>query len=147
MMTNLLLEEIPMYRSDAMKQYKENSVYTMRPEELTLTLYNGLVKFLMKAELGLFEKNIKMTNDNLFKAEDILYEFVVTLDMDYEVSNGLALLYDYMIRRIREANVNKNIEMVREVLGFAKDLRDTWQDAMKIARNVESTQELVRVKV
>ena len=136
-----------MYRSDAMKQYKENSVYTMRPEELTLTLYNGLVKFLMKAELGLFEKNIKMTNDNLFKAEDILYEFVVTLDMDYEVSNGLALLYDYMIRRIREANVNKNIEMVREVLGFAKDLRDTWQDAMKIARNVESTQELVRVKV
>ncbi len=146
-MTNLLLEEIPMYRSDAMKQYKENSVYTMRPEELTLTLYNGLVKFLMKAELGLFEKNIKMTNDNLFKAEDILYEFVVTLDMDYEVSNGLALLYDYMIRRIREANVNKNIEMVREVLGFAKDLRDTWQDAMKIARNVESTQELVRVKV
>jgi flagellar secretion chaperone FliS len=145
-MTNLLLEEIIMYQSDATKQYKENSVYTMRAEELTLALYNGLVKFLMKAELGLTEKDLEMANNNLFKAEDILYEFVLTLNMEYEVSNGLAILYDYMIRRIREANVGKDIEIVREVLGFAKELRDTWQDAMKIARHVNVKPELAHAK-
>ena len=123
-----------MYQSDVADKYKQNSVQTMRPEELTLTLYNGLVKNLMKAELALTENDIEITNNSLVKAQDILYEFVITLDMQYEVANGLALLYDYMINRVAEANIKKDVEIVREVLKFAQDLRDTWQEAMKLSK-------------
>jgi flagellar biosynthetic protein FliS len=34
----------------AYNQYKQNSVFTSTPEELTLMLYNGLIKFIMQAQ-------------------------------------------------------------------------------------------------
>lgn len=127
-----------MFQNDASKQYKENSLYTMSPEELTLMLYNGLIKFLMKAEEALIEKRIESANSNLIRAQDIVSEFIASLDMNYEVSTGLMLMYDYMSRRLREANVKKNVEMVNEVMEYAKELRDAWQAAMKIAKTDSS---------
>jgi flagellar protein FliS len=123
-----------MFQNDVSRQYKENSIYTMSPEELTLMLYNGLIKFLMKAEEAINEKKFDSASVNIIRAEDIINEFMITLDMKYDVSKGLMLMYDYMYRRLVEANLKKNCEMVVEVIEYAKELRDTWQAAMKIAK-------------
>ena len=40
-------------------QYKENSINTAQPEELTLMLYNGLVKFIMKSQYAISKKICK----------------------------------------------------------------------------------------
>lgn len=135
-----------MYQNDASKQYKENSVYTMSPEELTLMLFNGLIKFLMKAESALIEKDYEGSNNNLLRAQDIINEFVVTLDMQYEVSNGMALMYDYMLRRLVEANVKKESSIINEVIGYAKELRDAWGTAMKTAKSDQSYRNLREAK-
>jgi flagellar protein FliS len=115
-------------------QYKENSVNTASPEELTLMLYNGLVKFIMMAIHEVEGKNIEKANVAITKAERIIVEFQATLDLKYEVSENLDLMYDYMYRRLTEANIQKDKEILEEVLEFSKDLRDTWAKAMKIAR-------------
>ena len=57
-----------------------------------------------------------------------------TLDMNYEISSSLNSIYDYMLRRLIDANVAKDKEILDEVLGFAKILRDTWEQAMKISK-------------
>jgi flagellar protein FliS len=54
--------------------------------------------------------------------------------MKYEISQSLALLYDYMYRRLIDANIKKDKDILEEVLGFAKELRDTWAQAMKLAK-------------
>lgn len=123
-----------MTQYNAYNQYKENSVYTASPEELTLMLYNGLIKFIMMAKTGITEKNIEKTHTSIIRAQDILTEFQNTLDMKYEVSNGLMQLYDYMKGRLINANIEKDISILDEVLQFAKELRDTWSQAMKIAK-------------
>jgi len=41
---------------------------------------------------------------------------------------------NYMYRRLVDANIKKDGAIVEEVLGFAKELRDTWEQAMKIAK-------------
>lgn len=115
-------------------QYKENTVYTATNEELTLMLYNGLVKFLMQAQMALNENNIEKSNTAIIKAQDIVAEFRGTLDMSYEISEQLDLLYDYMYRQLLEANIKKEVSIVEEVLVMAKELRNTWEHAMKIAR-------------
>ena len=115
-------------------QYKENSVYTASPEELTLMLYNGLVKFIMKAQYAISKKDMQAAHDNIIKSQNIIQEFMATVDKSYEVSTGLLLMYDYMFRRLIEANVQKSAEILEEVLGFAKQLRDTWEQAMKLAK-------------
>jgi len=119
---------------NAYNQYKENSIYTASPEELTLMLYNGLVKFIMRGIDSIEKKHIEDANTNIIKAQNIVSEFMNTLDMNYEISASLNSIYDYMLRRLVDANVTKNKEILEEVLGFARTLRDTWEQAMKIAK-------------
>ncbi|MGI6123072.1 MAG: flagellar export chaperone FliS [Acetivibrionales bacterium] len=119
---------------NAYNQYKENSIFTASPEELTLMLYNGLVKFIMRGIDSIEKKNIPEANTNIIKAQNIVSEFMNTLDMNYEISGSLNSIYDYMLRRLIDANVAKDAEILDEVLGFAKVLRDTWEQAMKISK-------------
>lgn len=116
-------------------QYKENSVNTAQPEELTLMLYNGLIKFIMKAQYCISKNDIPKAHENIIKAQNIVLEFMSTLDRKYEISESLMLLYDYMNRRLIEANLHKDINILNEVLDFSKQLRDTWEQAMKIAKS------------
>ena len=121
--------------NNAYDQYKENSIYTASPEELTFMLYNGLVKFLMQAQMGMNEKNIEKTNNCIIKAQNIINEFRCTLDMKYDVSKQLDKIYEYMNSRLLDANLKKDVDIIEEVLGFARELRNTWEQAMKIAKS------------
>ena len=123
----------------AYQQYKENSVYTSTPEELTFMLYNGLVRFIMQAGLAIEEKDIQKVNNSIIRAQDIVSYLQSTLDMKYDISKNLASIYEYMHRRLLEANVSKDKDILDEVLGFAKDLRDTWAQAMKLAKQQGNT--------
>ncbi|MFZ5988616.1 MAG: flagellar export chaperone FliS [Bacillota bacterium] len=125
--------------NNAYDQYKENSIYTASPEELTLMLYNGLVKFLMQAQMAINEKNIEKANTSIIKAQNIITEFRCTLDMKYDIAHQLELIYDYMYRRLIDANIKKESAIIEEVLGLAKELRDTWEQAMKIAKQQQNT--------
>ena len=116
-------------------QYKENSVLTAQPEELTLMLYNGLVKFIMKAQQALSKKDLEGAHNNIIKSQNIVVELISSLDKSYEISNGLLLLYDYMYRRLVEANIQKSAEILDEVLDLSKQLRDTWEQAMKLYKH------------
>lgn len=122
-------------------QYKENSINTSTPEELTLMLFNGLVKFLMQAQSAIDAKNIEKSNNSIIRAQAIVKEFQATLDMNYEVSEYLDSIYDYMYRRLVEANLKKDSSLVVEILGYAKDLRDAWAQAMKTAKHQVPTAE------
>lgn len=118
----------------AYSQYKENSIYTSSPEELTFALYNGLVRFIMQAQLAIDEKNIEKACNSIVRAQDIIMYFRETLDMKYEVSAGLDAIYEYLYNRLVTANMTKDKMILDEVLGFAKELRDTWAQAMKLAK-------------
>lgn len=115
-------------------QYVENSIYTASHEELTLMLYNGLVKFIMIAQNAMEQNNVEKANANIIRAQDIISEFRATLDMKYEISKSLDSIYEYMNRRLVDANVKKDKQILEEVLGYARELRDTWNQAMKTAR-------------
>ncbi|MDF2523099.1 MAG: flagellar protein FliS [Clostridiales bacterium] len=128
----------------AYSQYKENSIYTSSPEELTLMLYNGLVKFIMQAQKAIEDRDIGKANNSNIRAQDIVLHFQSTLDMKFELSQGLAILYDYMYRRLVEANTKKDTVILNEVLDLAKDLRDTWVQAMKLAKHPPKSQPLVK---
>jgi len=127
----------------AYDQYKENSIYTSSPEELTLMLYNGLVKFVMQARHAIDNKDIEKAHNSIIRAEDIVVYLQSTLDMKYEISQSLMLLYDYIYRQLVNANIKKSGEILDEVLEFAKELRDTWSQAMKLAKRSGKMQDVV----
>jgi len=118
----------------AQNAYKQNSVTTASPGELTLMLYNGCLKFLNKAKLAIQDKNIQDKNTNLIKAQAIISELMATLNMDIEVSKNMLALYEYMNRRLVEANIQNDISIIEEVEGLVTEFRDTWKEVIRINR-------------
>lgn len=114
--------------------YKTNSVTTATPQELTLLLYNGCLKFIKLAERAIEEKNIESRHENLLKAQNIIHEFMVTLNMDIPVSKNLLQMYDYILRRLVDANTKNDLAALKEAESFVLELRDTWKEAMKLTK-------------
>lgn len=111
-------------------QYQQNSVMTATPEELTLMLYNGAIKFVNIAKLSIENKDIKKAHEALIRAQDIIIELNATLNMDYEISKNLRSLYEFILDRLVDANIKKEIEPLDEVLELLTELRDTWKEVI-----------------
>jgi flagellar protein FliS len=95
-------------------------------------LYEGAIRFLERA-LGGFkledpaEFNQTISN-NILRAQDIIFELNVTLNIQEggELAMTLRQLYDYLGRKLTEANLQKVIEPLQEVLKRLSVLRDAW---------------------
>lgn len=120
------------------KQYKEayleNIVFTASPEKLTLMLYSHLVMLVGKAQAGLEEKDLNKSHNNIVKAKKIIINLENTLDRKYKIADDLLAIYEYMYRRLTEANLKKDWHILEEILSYAIELRDTWAEAVKIAK-------------
>lgn len=51
--------------------------------------------------------------------------------MDYPVSEDFEKIYGYLGRRLTEANVKKDKEILEEVNGHLHSMRDTWKQVME----------------
>lgn len=120
---------------NAAAAYQGNKINTSTPADLTLMLYEGAIKFCNIAIVGIEGKDITKANLNIVKAEKIITELRATLDFKYPVAKEFDLVYDYVYRRLVEANISKDKEIIEEVLEHIRGMRDTWKEVMKIARS------------
>jgi len=114
--------------------YQNNAVTTANPQELTLMLYDGALKFTRLAKLAIEQGNPDLKNTNIQKAQAIFQEMRLTLNKDIAISANLDSLYEYIWRRLLDANVKNDTTILDEVLDFMTELRDTWKEAMKLAK-------------
>ena len=115
-------------------QYKQNNVMLASPEELTLMLYNGGIKFTNQAMYAIDEKNIAKAHEAIMRVREVIMELNFTLDMKYEISGQLRSLYNYIITLLTEANIRKEKVYLQEALELITELRDTWKEAMALAK-------------
>src|SRR5438045_203908 len=120
--------------SNPYHSYQQNSINTVSPGELTLMLYNGCLKCIHIAKATISEENIEVKNTNIQKAQKIIQELMVTLNQDLEVSKSMLPLYDYLYRRLVEANIKSDAAILAEVEEFVTDFRDTWKQVIQINR-------------
>lgn len=116
---------------NAAMAYKNNAIQTASPAELTLMLYEGAIKFANIAILAIENDDIQKAHDNIVKTENIIMEFRSTLDRKYPVWEDFERVYDYIYRRLVEANIKKDKEILEEALGYIREMRDTWKEVMK----------------
>lgn len=114
--------------------YKGNSIKTATPAELTLMLYEGAIKFCNIALMAVEKDDIEKVNLNIIKAERIINELRASLDFAYPVANQFEMVYEYIYKRLIEANIKKDTEILEEALGYIREMRDTWKDVMKQAK-------------
>ena len=114
--------------------YQKNKVMTASPAELTLMLYEGAIKFINVAIMGIDQKNIEKAHNNIVKATRIIEEFRNSLDFKYPVAKDFDVVYEYILRRPVEANVHKDNEILEECLTHLRSMRDTWKEVMQTGR-------------
>ena len=119
--------------NNAYSQYANNRILTASPAELTLMLYEGAIKFCNIAIMAIENKDIEKAHTNIMKAQRIIEEFQLTLDFKYEIANDFNNVYNYLMQRLREANLTKDKEILEEVNNHLRVMRDTWKEVMKLA--------------
>lgn len=114
----------------ALNRYKQNSVTTATPEELTLMLYEGAIRFMNIAKYSIENKNLERAHSSLMRAQDIIMELNYSLDMNYEISKEYRMLYDFVISNLVDANISKDIKFIEDAATIVSELRDTWKEVM-----------------
>ena len=113
-------------------QYNQNKILTASPAELTLMLYDGAIKFCNIAIMGVEQNDIQKAHNNIMKVQKIIEEFQLTLNFKYEIANDFNNVYNYLIRRLREANMTKDKAILEEVDEHLHTMRDTWKEVMRL---------------
>ena len=112
-------------------QYNTSRILTASPAELTLMLYEGAIKFCNIAIIAIEHKDMEKAHINIVKAENIIEEFRSTLDRSIKVSEDFDRVYVYLLDRLFTANVEKNTEVLEEVVVHLRSMRDTWKQVME----------------
>ncbi len=119
------------------QSYRKIAAQTASPAQLVLMLYEGAISFLERSLTGFEFKDpakINMTiNNNILRAQAIIYEMNARLDMEKggEVSANFRRLYNYFYSRLQEANLKKKPEPINEVLMRLRVLRDSWAQMLQ----------------
>lgn len=114
--------------------YQRNKILTASPAELTLMLYEGAIKFLNMAIMGIEKGDIEKAHVNIMKTQRIVEEFRATLNFKYPVAKEFDNVYEYVLRRLVEANIKKDTEILEECLAHMRTMRDTWKEVMKSSK-------------
>ncbi len=118
-------------QQNAYAQYKNNKIMSASGPELTLMLYDGAIKFLNVAEYAIEKSDIQKAHTNIIKTEKIIEYLRNTLDMKYPVAQDFENMYSYISRRLVEANLSKDKDIVTEINGHMHAIRDNWVEVMK----------------
>lgn len=117
---------------NAAQLYQHNSVQTASPAKLILMLYDGCIKFCNVALEAIEQNDLEKANINIQKAQKIITQLRMDLDMKYPVAQEFDVVYDYIYRRLVESNIQKNAEILQEALKHIRTMRDTWIEVMKV---------------
>ncbi|MFS8544380.1 MAG: flagellar export chaperone FliS [Limnochordales bacterium] len=116
------------YAKQAAQQYRATQVQTANPVNLVVMLYDGAIRFVRQGIAAIEQAKVEEAHRNLIRAQDILAELERALDPRAgEIAANLEQLYDYMQRRLMEANLRKDAAPLQEVIGLLTELRDAWQ--------------------
>ncbi|MBU0567452.1 flagellar export chaperone FliS [bacterium] len=114
------------------EQYRKAGISTASSGRLILMLYDGAVRFLKEAKNGLSEKKLDVANNNIIKAQNILTELMLSLNMDVgEIAQNLYSLYDFMNRELIKANAKKDEKPIDNVIKMLVELRSAWEVAVR----------------
>lgn len=111
-------------------RYKQTEIRTANQGKLIVMMYDGAIKFLNIALENITDvKNYEQVNNSIIRAQDIITELLLSLNLTDggEVAKNLFNLYMYFKKKLLEANIHKNAVAVKEVIVHLKDMREAWE--------------------
>jgi hypothetical protein len=131
------------YNANMLTAYKNTSIKTASQGTLILMLYDeGIKKIEATIRLVDVEKlapsSIEKINNNIIKTQEIITELMASLNTEKggQIANNLMAIYSFFYQQLLQANIKKDVTILKDILNMMKDLRSAWQDVV----NSEETQ-------
>ena len=117
-------------RQSGVEAYKSTEINTANQGKLIVMLYDGAIRFLNISIDHMNPKTYDVVNTNIIKAQDIITELMLSLNMEEggEIAQNLFNIYAYLKKRLLEANMKKDIAIIQEVIRLMDDLRSAWNE-------------------
>lgn len=121
-----------MYDHSGLNQYQtvglQSKVSSATPHSLVAMLLDGLLEKLAKASGAMQRGDTSVQGSSISSAMRIVDALRASLDHERggELAGNLGAMYDYMERRLVEANLKSNIKIVEEVVSLIGQIKFGW---------------------
>ncbi|PMC21647.1 flagellar protein FliS, partial [Klebsiella aerogenes] len=108
----------------------ESSAMSASPHQLIVMLFDGALNALLRARILMNQGDIAGKGLALSKAINIIDNGLKSgLDHQQggEIADNLAALYDYMKRRLMQANLHNDEAAIVEVVKLLENIADAWR--------------------
>jgi len=124
-----------MYKDSGAQLYRkvglESSVLGASQQQLTTLLFDGALSALVRARLFMQDGQIENKGNAISKAINIIENGLKVGLIDEsgdELAANLLALYDYMIRRLLQGNLQNDVAAVQEVEDLLRNIADAWKE-------------------
>ena len=119
--------------AQGIKEYQsvgtQTSIVDADPHRLVQLLFEGATARISSAKGHIERKQYDKKSHQINSAINIIGGLQESLNFDAgELAYNLEKLYDYMIRRLFEANVRNSVEMLDEVNTLLLQIKSAWDD-------------------
>ena len=114
--------------NNGVQAYRTTNVITADPKRLVIMCYEGAIENLKIGKEKLLRDDYEGKCDALVKAQDIINELLCSLDFEKggSLADNLHSLYNYMLRRIMQGSVNKDVHALTEIIDMLNELLSAW---------------------
>ena len=117
--------------AQAAATYQRNAVMTASPEKLVKMLYDGALKNLEQARVGLQDGETARSQEvgnALSKAMGIIGELRASLDhaAGGDIAQNLDSLYDFTLDQLSKSNLERTVAGVDATLEVMRTLKEGW---------------------
>ena len=114
--------------------YKETHIKTASGGKLILMIYDEAIRQLDIAMESLENNSYKMDNvsNSIIKTQDLITELIVSLDFEKggEIASSLFSLYMFFNQQLMDANINKDVDLLKKIRVYLTDLRTSWTEVV-----------------
>ena len=119
------------YQNSSVQAYRQTRVKPASPGRLVVMLYDEALRQidLALASLDNGPADYDTVNRAILKAQDVMTELTVSLDLDQggDIAQNLFRLYLFFSDRLVSANIQKDAAPLKEIRAMIENLHDAWQ--------------------
>lgn len=132
-----------MYTKSGIQAYAqvgvESAVLSASPHQLVVLLFDGALSAMKKAAILIEQGDIPGKGQAISKAINIISNGLQS-GLNHEVGSDLVAnldsLYDYMIRRLLQANLNNDLNAINEVVELLNNIAEAWKEIGPNSQNL-----------
>ncbi|GIU20159.1 flagellar export chaperone FliS [Shewanella sp. MBTL60-007] len=106
----------------------DSSIAVASPHKVIQMMFAGALERLAQGRYAIEQNNLELKGVSLGKAISIVAGLNSSLNMEAEgdVAGNLSALYDFMLQRISDANVNNDVKAIDDASDILRTIKEAW---------------------